>query len=340
MSLTDLFWNLLRLLGSVAIVLSTLWAAAALWYHGPGGSSLRLALITFWSLAALAAVLMLWRATGWRALLAYALLFSSLLVWWGNVQPSQNRPWAEDVAQTLSGTVQGSVVELSHVRNFTWRSETDFTPRWETRRYDLDELVSVDLALSYWAGPAIAHTLVSFGFKDGRFLVFSVEIRKEQGESFSEIGGFFKQFELSLVAAEESDILRVRTNARSEDVYLYRLNMSPESMRSLFLAYIDEANALAKTPRFYNTLTTNCTTLVYQMLKRISSGLPIDYRLLLSGYLHEYAYAAGGLDSRFTLQALRDGGRITDRALKAAPEQAQGPQFSQAIRRGMPGVQP
>jgi hypothetical protein len=204
--------------------------------------------------------------------------------------------------------------------------------RWETRRYDLNQLRSVDMTLSYWMGPAIAHTLVSFGFADGRYLTFSIEIRKERGESFSAIGGFFRKFETVLIAADERDILRVRTNVRGEDDYMYRVEMRPDDMRSLFLAYLDEAAQLRRRPSFYNTLSANCTTIVFDMARRIVRTLPLDYRLLASGYLDEYLYEEGGLVKGYTLAQLHAAGRITERAKAADAD----PAFSQAIRRGMP----
>lgn len=130
----------------------------------------------------------------------------------------------------------------------------------------------------------IAHTLVSFGFADGRQLVFSLEIRKERGESFSALGGFFRKFEMTTVAAE-TDIVRVRSNVRGEDVYLYRLKgMTREQLKGLFVSCTGEARKLDAAPAFYNTLTSNCTTIVYELAKQIAPGLPLDYRLLASGY--------------------------------------------------------
>lgn len=334
--------TLLRVTGRLAVsflvLLTALWACLALWYQLPGPAPVKIGAGVLWALLALAAIALLWRGRGPRALLSYTVGFAVLLGWWSTILPSQNRVWADDVARQVTSHVEGSVVTLDNVRNFDWRSDTDYTSRWETRRYDLDHLRSVDVALSYWSGPAIAHTLVSFGFDDGRFLTFSIEIRKERGESFSSIGGFFKQFETSLVAADERDILRVRTNVRGEDVYLYRVRLPQAEMRSLFLAYLDEGASLVRAPSFYNTLTANCTTIVYVLAKHIVPGLPMDWRLLASGYLPDYLYDVGGLTPAYSLAALRAAGRITERAM--ATDNPPDADFSQAIRQGMPGVAP
>ena len=223
---------------------------------------------------------------------------------------------------------------LHNVRNFDWRSVTDYTQRWETRSYDLDRLASVDLVVSYWTIRAIAHVLISFGFDDGDQVVFSVEIRREKDEEFSAIGGFFKEFELSVLAADERDVIRLRTNVRGEDDYLYRLRLPLAAIRSLFLAYIEQANRLVRAPRFYNTVTVNCTTLVHQMMNHIVGNLPLDYRLVFSGYLPEYVYQVGGLDPRYTLAELRAVGRITERARMSDGSAS----FSADIRRGVPAL--
>lgn len=297
-----------RALLSLLLAASAIWGCLALAYQMPGGVWGKGAACLAWAVLCAVAMFALWRAPPWRrrAGWAYAIGLVLLCAGWQMVTPSNDRVWADDVARMLHGTVQGSVVTLENVRNFDWRADNDYTVRWETRQYDLDKLESVDMALSYWAGPAIAHTLVSFGFADGRHVVFSVEIRKERGEQFSEIGGFFKQFELSVVAAEERDILFVRAGPRGENVYLYPVHMPPRAMRELFLSYVNTANALTTTPRFYHTVTANCTTLVYHMVNAIVPGLPLDYRLLLSGYLPEYLYEQGGLDKSVPLAVLRE----------------------------------
>lgn len=329
--------SILLVLCSLLAWLAVAWGALALWFQVPVDMpAIRASVAALWVVLTSLALIRGWRKRRWGGLVLVAIAFAVLLGWWSTLQPSNDRDWADDVAHTTTGTVQGNIVTLSHVRDFDWRSENHYTPKWETRSYDLDRLKSVDMILSYWMGPAIAHTLVSFGFDDGEQLVFSVEIRKERDEAFSALGGFFKKFETSVIAARERDIVRVRTNARGEDDFLYRIDMPPEAMRSLFLAYIDEANTLSRKPQFYNTLTANCTTIVYHMVQRIIYGLPLDYRVVLSGYLPSYVYEVGGLIDSVPLEELTARGRITDRARAADRD----PNFSAAIRQGVPGTEP
>lgn len=260
-----------------------------------------------------------------------------LLGWWQTLAPSHERDWADDVDRLLRAEISGSQVVLHDVRNFDWRDEGDYTARWETRSYDLDRLVSADLILSYWMGPHVAHTLVSFGFDDGRQLVFSLEIRKERGESFSALGGLFRKFEAVLIAADENDIVRVRTNVRGEDVYLYRLDLAPEALRSAFLGYLEQADDIRRRPRFYNTLTSNCTTIVFGLAKRLSPSLPPDYRLLLSGHFARYAHDHQGLVPGYDFRTLHARGHIVARAQAFA---GTAEDFPKAIRHGVPGTEP
>lgn len=325
-------------------LLCAVWGCMALLAQAPQRYNIAAALALVWGFAWL--ILFGYGALQRRVLpiLAGGLaLMLGLLVWWETIDPQSERAWAADVAQLVAIETdkhQPDVVHLRNVRNFVWRSDTDFTPRWEARSYDLSQLESVDVALSYWMGPAIAHTLVSFGFADGQHVVFSIEIRKEQHEQFDALAGFFKQYEMALVAADERDILAVRTNVRGEQVHLYRVNMAQDSMRELFMAYARQASQLAFAPRFYNTLTANCTTIVWQLARRIGQELPTDWRLLASGYLPEYLRDVGGLASMQPLELQRAQGHITQRAQTWQPP-AHGTDaeisadFSRHIRQGM-----
>jgi Domain of unknown function (DUF4105) len=312
------------------------WGCFALWYQAPGGKALKSVAVAAWGTLSIATLIALWQNRPMFGIPGFGAPFCILFVWWHRLKPSNNRVWADDVAEMTTGTVEGSRVTLYNVRNFAWRTNTDYTQRWESRSYDLQRLDSVDMILSYWSNRAIAHVLISFGFKEGSHVVFSVEIRRKKGNGFSEIGGFFKEFELSIIAADEKDVIRVRTNMRGENDYLYQIRLPMSAMRSLFLAYVEQANSLVLTPRFYNTISVNCTTLVYHMVKHIVGYLPWDYRLLLSGYLPNYVYSVGGLDARYKLEELRAFGDITDRARQADGSDT----FSADIRKGMPRIDP
>lgn len=306
------------------------WGALALWYRA-GSARMRTLLATLWAALGLACIAASSQGHLAAALAVYALAHGMLLVWWARLRPSSNRDWADDVSQTVEGTIEGNRVTLDKVRDFVWRKD-DYIERWVPRTYDLAQLDSLDMIVSYWSRPSIAHMLISFGFGAERYVVFSVEIRRQKHQSFSEIGGFFKEFELVIVAAEERDIVRLRTNIRREQTYLFRLRFRPEVMRALFLAYVAEANALAREPRFYHTIRSNCTTELYSMLKRILSRLPFSYRVLLSGYMPEYFYRIRRLDNRYPLERLRALGYISERGRLAD----ESPTFSADIRRGIP----
>jgi hypothetical protein len=321
-----------RTVAYAAVVLPGAWAALALIYRCRLTAAARVPLILLWLLIWLTTLLLLRGTHAFAAVALFACAFAAVLAWWLHLKPSNERDWADDVARTLCGEICGDRAVLHNVRNFHWRTQTDYEVRWETRSYDLQQLLSVDLITSYWDIPGVAHVLISFGFTAGAYVAFSVEIRRERGEAFSALGGFFRQFELSIIAADERDVVRVRTNIRREDDYLFRLRLPPAAIRSLFRAYIEQANQLVHAPRFYNTITVNCTTLVYHMMRHIVGRLPYSVRLVLSGFLPGYVHSVGGLDPRYSLRELRAFGHITERA-RAADASAS---FSQDIRTGIP----
>jgi Ca2+/Na+ antiporter len=265
------------------------------------------------------------RRAGWAGFL---LILAAATAWYGTVRPSAERAWAPDVARGVTADIDGAKVTLHDVRNFRWRDEDHATEAWETRTYDLTRLDSIDMLTSVWDNPDIAHLLVSFGFTTGDHVVFSVEIRREQGEAFSNIGGLFRQFEQVLIAADEEDIVKLRTNYRQEDVRLFPVKLDKDKMRALFLGYATLGNDLAREPAFYNTITANCTSTVYRLAQGVTGDLPLDIRLLKTGRLPEYLQELGGLKGDMPMAERRAEAAITARAQAAAP----GADFSAEIR--------
>jgi hypothetical protein len=259
-------------------------------------------------------------------------------MFWLQIPASNQRVWQSEVAVTPYATITGDLVTIHGVRNFNYRTETDFDPVWEDRTYDLSKLNSADLIAVYWAGRAIAHVMISFGFGGRDYVAFSIETRKERGESYSTVAGFFRQYELVYVVADERDVIGVRTTYRRprEDVYLYRLRSPLENIRRVFLDYLATINGLRERPRFYNTLTTNCTTNIL-VHSRVNPGSPpISWKILLSGYVPDYLYELGRLDTSRPFSELE---RLS---LVNRPAHAAGrsPAFSRLIREGLPQPPP
>ncbi len=315
---------------SLALAIAILWAAAALWIDGPESPVLAGTLAG--GLVLIAGLAAVWVRPWWRAVVAVVAPFAIVLAWWLTLAPSNERDWLPDVARLPTATIDGSMLTIRNVRNFAYRGDQAFTERWETRTYDLDTLVGVDLFISFWGPTLYGHTIASWEFADGRHLAVSIETRKEKGEEYSAVKGFFRQYELYYVVADERDLIGLRTNHLGETVYLYRIGGSPTKGRELLLDYVKEMNAIAEQPRWYNALTQNCTTTIWHHTKAVGSGPPLDWRLLANGYLVELSYERGTVNTSIGLDELKRRSDITARARSVGD----GEDFSEAIREGLP----
>ncbi|MGO8737386.1 lipoprotein N-acyltransferase Lnb domain-containing protein [Rhodoblastus sp.] len=324
-----IFWGLVALF---LIFPVGLWASLALWFRIPGAEWARaigaaaFGLVSLWTLVAL------FSARRWPALGVFGLAFGAVLLWWGTIKPAAEADWSPDVARQVTGIVDGDSLTLKNVRDFEWTGPTEFKQRWVSETYDLARLRELDLFLAYWAGPEMTHLIMSFGFDGGQWLAWSVEVRSRKGGEFSPIGDLFRSNPLVIIASDERDVVRLRSNIRGEDVQLYRLRTPPDVARMLLLQYVDEANALAKQPEFYNSIMTNCTTAVVKLIRAAGGHMPFDWRLIVNGYLPSYLYDRGAVDTRMSLEELRARARISARARKAGDP----PNFSTVIREGVP----
>ena len=265
-------------------------------------------------------------------------VFGILVIFFLRIPASNNRDWQPEVAHAPYATINGDLITIHEVRNFDYRTETDFTPRWETRTYDLRKLDSADIIAVYWGAKAIAHIMLSFGFEGKDYVAVSIETRKEKGESYSTIAGFFRQYELVYIVADERDVIGVRTTYREpqEDVYIYRTRAPLRNIRRIFLDYMKTINDLRDRPRFYNTLTTNCTTSILMHTRMNPESPPLSWKILLSGYVPDYLYELGRLDTTRPFAELERLSRVNARAHAADKD----PAFSQRIREGLPKAPP
>lgn len=250
--------------------------------------------------------------------------------WTQTVRPAKHADWAPDLARSARAEVEGTRVTLYDVRDFRYRSTSDWDAAWYSATYDTRELTGAWFIVEPFSGVwGAAHTMVSFGFADGRYLVFSVEVRREKGETFSALGGLFRQFELTYVVGDERDLVQLRSNHRKDDVYLYPVDASRERIASFFLDMVARMNALHEAPEFYDTLTNNCTTNLVRHLEKVSQvEVPYDHRTLLPAFSDALAYELELIDRDAPLDTVRKRYHINARAQAADGRQ----DFSRRIR--------
>lgn len=324
---------LLAVLGFLCRAALIGWATLAIYYSNLPWAWLRLVL----ALAFLAfGIWALWRWRRPRVLMAFAGLFLGVLVWWISIRPSHHRPWRPEVAVMPRVSIDGDRVRIAGVRNFAYRGTYDFTPRYEEREVSLSALTSIDFFVSYWTPGPVGHTFLSFNFTNAPPLCISIETRPEVGEGFSPIASLFKQFELIYVVGDERDLVRVRTNYRHDDVYMYHLRTSPESARRLFLVYLDRINELYDRPEFYHLLSNSCTINIVRYARAAGKVSGVDMRHYLNGLIDSYLYSIGAVDTTLPFRELRRRSLINDAAQAADDD----PDFSQRIRAAIPARLP
>jgi hypothetical protein len=247
------------------------------------------------------------------------------------ILPSNQRAWRADLAVLPYAHFEGSRVTVHNVRDFVYQNDEEFVVNYLDEQFDLDQIETVDfLVVPFNDAPSLAHTMLSFGIRDGRYLGVSVEARLEEGETYSPIAGALRQYELMYVIATERDLIGRRTMHRSVEVYLYPTKATKEQAQALFVDVMKRANKLASEPEYYDTITNNCTSNIVRHINRMQPGrIPFDLRVLLPGYADQLAHDLGLLDTDVSLTLSRPEHRITELAnLHIASEQ-----FSQRIRR-------
>lgn len=319
-----------RLATALVLLLGSAWAALALALTGAGAQGPHVARALLALVLAGAAVAVWRRRSRLAAVAVLAVGCAAVYGWMRTVTPSGQRDWAPDLARAARAEVDGPRVTIHDVRDFRYRSTTDWDAAWYTATYDTRELTGAWFIVEPFSGVwGAAHTMVSFGFSDGRYVVFSVEVRREQGETFSALGGLFRQFELIYVVGDERDLVQLRSNHRKDDVYLYPVDASKERIASFFLDMVARMNGLHARPEFYDTLTSNCTTNLVSHVEKVSAvDVPYDHRTLLPAFSDALAYELGLIEKDAPLEVVRARHHINAKA-QAADGQ---PDFSRRIR--------
>jgi hypothetical protein len=316
---------ILRGLVLLLLVLAWIWGGFAILIAGPASLLVHIATLVIFIGAV--PVVFYFSTTFWRAIIYQIGVFAILLIWWSTLSPTNDKDWAADVAHIPHGTIENNILTLHNVRNFNYRTEQDFDERWETRTYDLNQLESIDLFLSYWGSPHITHTIISWGFKNGDQLAVSIETRKDKTQQYSAIKGFFKQFTLAYVAADERDVIRKRTNIWKEEVYVYRLTVPKDRIRSSLESYVAHMNKLVNEPEFYHALTMNCTSTIRMHSETNPDRLPFDWRFVANGHVDKLLYDHKAIRYDLPFEQVRKQSRID-----LAMQEKDGTDFSVSLR--------
>ncbi len=287
----------LRILGIALLGLAQVWAVAAILLGGGGPSDpspLRIALAVTHVALVIGAAL---RAPPLAGIGTAAAMVVLVAGWYSTIAPSHDRNWSEDQSRLPHPEIHGNILQVADLRDFRYRSETDWDARWRDATYDLDQLVRGWYVVEHFAEfEGAAHAMATFEFSNGEFLAVSVEIRKEQGEGYSPLRGLFRQYELMYVIADERDALQLRTNYRPHsDLYLYEVTAGPEATRAFLVSMMERAAEIAAEPTFYNSMVDTCASNLAAHLVQVSdeSVFPLDHRLLLPGYSHQLAWDLG-----------------------------------------------
>ncbi|MFT5729168.1 MAG: hypothetical protein ACI8PB_003331 [Desulforhopalus sp.] len=301
---------LFKIIVIVALIFAWIWGVVALFLNIPGPMVIKYCVSTIF--AVLLPGAFIYTRSFFQGTMLGLCVFAVLLLWWQTLTPTGDKDWAPDVAKISHGEIHGDILTMHNVRSFEYKSEQLYYQHWVTRTYNLNNLEGVDIFLSYWASEHIAHTILSWDFGEDGYLPISIETRKDKTQEYSSVKGFFKQFEIAYIAADEKDIIRLRTNYRKERVYLYRLKASKDQVLVLLKDYLVKMNSLVQTPEFYNALTHNCTTTIqiHANATRKDAPPPLGWRLIASGHVDELLYDRGVVQSDVPFAELRKVSRV------------------------------
>ncbi len=247
-------------------------------------------------------------------------------------KPRADRQWQMHCARDPEVRVLdgGERVEINNVRQFRWEKDGEFEPSWKPESYNIKELNKLDLVVEPLSGSEyFAHTMLSFAFSAGRRVVISIEVRKEQGESYGIIPGFYRQFELFYQINSERDAFTLRAIQPDSSLYVFPVKASAEFIQRLFLEMVREADRLHDRPGFYHSLRANCTTKLFDHVN-MEIDAPMGYRreVLLPAKAGKFLHEMGWMDTSLAYPEARQRFRLADKVRKFADD----PDFSIKIR--------
>jgi len=252
-----------------------------------------------------------------------------------SMTPSLSRDWQDDQKVLTKIEFTDDSILLRDIRNFIYESTSKYTPAYYDGVYNIADVESVYYIIEpFWNIDGFAHTMLSFGLIDGRYITISAEIRKQVGESFHPLKGLFNAYEIVYIIWDESDLIKLRANYRNDIVRLYPIKANKKDIQKLFVSVLQRADKLSKHPEFYNTLTNNCTTNILDHvneLKRENNNSLLRWwrNILLPEYSDEIAYELWLINTQLSLEDAREYYTINELSNLYTPDQ----NYSKLIRK-------
>lgn len=244
--------------------------------------------------------------------------------------PSNDRVWVDDFAILSYSEIKNNNITIYNIRNITYEKDEPYTIEYYNKSFDLNKIDKVYFMFEpFSAWSAVAHTFLTFEFSDDSYISLSVEARREKGESYSPLKGTLNLYEVIYLWADEKDNIGRRTVYQGYNIEMYPLNLSKEKEKKLFLELANYSNTLKENPKFYNTLTTTCTS---ELAKRANSVTPGKIKFTkatyLPGYSIEYLYNSNLIDTQIPFENLSQYYDITE----ISKEYYNSPEFYKKLR--------
>ncbi|MGB7159538.1 MAG: DUF4105 domain-containing protein [Tepidisphaeraceae bacterium] len=323
--------RIVRVVPIAGVLLAGLWALGALSLADRDGAPPRIWLPIVFGLAFVGVLIFL--RPHWRARLVAAAMVLPVAVWYFTITPSNDREWAPQYAKLATATIDGDRVTLHNYRVLQPGPDGVLQQQYVDRTFDVSKLLHTDLIISHWGPKRVAHAQMSFEFSDGDVVAMSIEVRRRASQKgFDAVSSFFRNFELIYVVGNERALFGSGILDDYHRIHLYRTNFTPQRSQALFMRYSNTLNELVAHPQWYNTVTDNCTTSIYKHLRNIPPPPAFSMSMLVNGYLPEYCYQQGKLDTSMPWEELQRRCDIKEVGRRAYHS----PDFSRLIRESVP----
>ncbi|MCH2180750.1 MAG: DUF4105 domain-containing protein [Mariniblastus sp.] len=246
------------------------------------------------------------------------------------ILPSNQRDWSPDQQVLPHSQVSGETITLYNIRRCDYLTADDYVVGHYDQTFPVDSIETVDfIVTSPNASPSVAHTMLSFGRRDGSYLSVSIEGRTEKNEPYIPMLSISRKYEIIYVIADEADLVGAKSMQPDWSIRIYPTTATPQQSQALFLDILQRANALQSEPEFYDPLlNSNKTNLTEHFNAVQPDTLPIGWDSLLPGFSARRAHEIGLIDNRVSFESLESVADVT----QLARESRATPGFSAKIR--------